>query len=151
MTFDIIMFFIYFPFCMCKKKYIDILIHSHITWQFINSAKLGRGLTAMSSIWNYLEMIAMWDIHSLRGWHRPTDIAIRSPSQLELLAKVCEDSTITMKAPTRTYSLSPVEHSVLNVKAQVAAFNLETALVGAFSVIVKSSRTFVCSSKAQPI
>ena len=31
---------------------------------------------------------------------------------------------------------------VLNVKAEVAAFNQEKALVGAFSVIVKSSGTF---------
>ena len=30
----------------------------------------------------------------------------------------------------------------LNVKALVGAFNQEKALVGAFSVIVKSSRTF---------
>ena len=36
--------------------------------------------------------------------------------------------------------------SVLNVKALVAAFNQEKALVGAFFVIVKSSRTFVWSS-----
>ena len=33
-------------------------------------------------------------------------------------------------------------YSVLNVKAEVAAFNQEKALVGAFSVIVKSSGTF---------
>ena len=32
---------------------------------------------------------------------------------------------------------------VLNVKALVCAFNQEKALVWAFSVIVKSSRTFV--------
>ena len=37
---------------------------------------------------------------------------------------------------------TPVQHSVLNVKAVVAAFNQEKALVGAFSVIVKSSGTF---------
>ena len=30
---------------------------------------------------------------------------------------------------------TPVEHSLLNVKAVVAAFNQEKALVGAFSVI----------------
>ena len=30
---------------------------------------------------------------------------------------------------------TPVQHSVLNVKAVVAAFNQEKALVGAFSVI----------------
>ena len=30
---------------------------------------------------------------------------------------------------------TPVKHSVLNVKAVVAAFNQEKALVGAFSVI----------------
>ena len=33
-------------------------------------------------------------------------------------------------------------NSVLNVKAIVGAFNQERALVGAFSMIVKSSRTF---------
>ena len=33
-------------------------------------------------------------------------------------------------------------NSVLNVKALVGAFNQEKALAGAFSVIVKSSRTF---------
>ena len=32
---------------------------------------------------------------------------------------------------------TPVQHSVLNVKAVVAAFNQEKALVGAFSVIVQ--------------
>ena len=32
----------------------------------------------------------------------------------------------------------PVKHSVLNVKALVGAFNQEKALVGAFSVIVKT-------------
>ena len=31
-----------------------------------------------------------------------------------------------------------VQHSVLNVKALVGAFNQEKALVGAFSVIVKT-------------
>ena len=35
---------------------------------------------------------------------------------------------------------SPVQHSVLNVKAQVGAFNQEKALVGAFSVIVQLHR-----------
>ena len=34
-------------------------------------------------------------------------------------------------------------NSVLNVKALVGAFNQEKALVGAFSVIVKSSQIFV--------
>ena len=34
-------------------------------------------------------------------------------------------------------------NSILNVKALVGAFNQEKALVGAFSMIVKSSRTFV--------
>ena len=33
---------------------------------------------------------------------------------------------------------TPVEHSVLNVKGLVGAFNQEKALVGAFSVIVKT-------------
>ena len=32
---------------------------------------------------------------------------------------------------------TPVKHSVLNVKAVVAAFNQEKALLGAFSVIVQ--------------
>ena len=32
----------------------------------------------------------------------------------------------------------PVQHSVLNVKSLVGAFNQEKALVGAFSVIVKT-------------
>ena len=32
---------------------------------------------------------------------------------------------------------TPVQHSVLNVKALVGTFNQEKALVGAFSVIVK--------------
>ena len=35
----------------------------------------------------------------------------------------------------------------LNVKAQVGAFNQEKVLVGAFSVIVKSSRRLVSSSR----
>ena len=34
-----------------------------------------------------------------------------------------------------TVGSMPVQHSVLNVKAVVAAFNQEKALVGAFSVI----------------
>ena len=39
--------------------------------------------------------------------------------------------------------------SVLNVKALVGAFNQEKTLVGAFSVIVKSSRISVCSSSVE--
>ena len=35
-----------------------------------------------------------------------------------------------------TVGLTPVQHSVLNVKAVVASFNQEKALVEAFSVIV---------------
>ena len=64
--------------------------------------------------------------------------------------EVREDFTITEKAPTilpnfmSTYpGLTPVKHSVLNVKVLVDAFNQEKALVGTFSVIVESSRTFV--------
>ena len=38
---------------------------------------------------------------------------------------------------------------VLNVKELVGAFNPEKALVEAISVIVTSSRTFVCSSSAE--
>ena len=37
-----------------------------------------------------------------------------------------------------TVGSMPVKHSVLNVKALVGAFNQEKALVGAFSVIVKT-------------
>ena len=58
---------------------------------------------------------------------------------LELETK---DFTIIEMAPT-----SP--NSDLNVKALVGTFNQEKALVlGAFSVILKSSRTFVTSSTA---
>ena len=41
----------------------------------------------------------------------------------------------------------PVQHSVINVKVLVGAFNQEKALVGAFSLIVKlqNSRRFVSS------
>ena len=35
-------------------------------------------------------------------------------------------------------------NSILNMKALVGAFNQEEALAGVFSVIMKSSRTFVC-------
>ena len=57
-------------------------------------------------------------------------------------------STITEKAPTRLGSSTLLRvmisrHIVLNVKAVVAAFNQEKALVGTFPVIVKSSRIFV--------
>ena len=38
---------------------------------------------------------------------------------------------------------APVGHSVLNVKVLVDAFNHDKALVGVFSMIVKSSETFV--------
>ena len=49
---------------------------------------------------------------------------------------------LLLELETKVYrGLMSVYHSVLNVKALVA-FNQETALVGAFSVIVKSSRTF---------
>ena len=72
---------------------------------------------------------------------------------------------ITEKAPTRAFSWSLMIIALrtqfhverlwgqrllsivfLNVKAEVAAFNHEKAQVGALSVIVKSSRTFVSSS-----
>ena len=39
--------------------------------------------------------------------------------------------------------LRPFENSVLNVKVLVGTFNQEKALVVAFSMIMKSSRTFV--------
>ena len=38
------------------------------------------------------------------------------------------------------------KHIVLNVKVLVGAFNQEEVLVGVFSMIVKTSRTFVSSS-----
>ena len=72
----------------------------------------------------------------------------------EAYPKVPEDFTITEKAPTRegrhvssTYhrvnvSLALCINSFLNVKALVGACNKEKALVGVFSVIVKSSGTF---------
>ena len=41
-------------------------------------------------------------------------------------------------------------NSVLNVEALVGAFKQEKALVGAFSVIVKSSQTFAGCSTAWP-
>ena len=37
-----------------------------------------------------------------------------------------------------TVGSTPIKHSVLNVKALVCAFNQEKALVGAFSVIMKT-------------
>ena len=43
----------------------------------------------------------------------------------------------------------PVYHSVLNVKAVVAAFNQEKALVGAFSVIVQLQRLIVHSTNCK--
>ena len=43
-----------------------------------------------------------------------------------------------------TVGSTPVQHSVLNVKALVGAFNQKKALVGAFSVI--TFRLIVCSS-----
>ena len=39
-----------------------------------------------------------------------------------------------------TVGSTPVQHSVLNVKALVGAYNQEKALVGAFSVIVQLHR-----------
>ena len=44
------------------------------------------------------------------------------------------------------HGLMSVENSVLNVKALAGTFN--QALIGAFSVVLKSSRTFVSSSSA---
>ena len=44
---------------------------------------------------------------------------------------------ITVKVPTRTSiyrELTPVQHSVLNVKALVGAFNQEKALVGFLAI-----------------
>ena len=39
-----------------------------------------------------------------------------------------------------TLGSTPVQHSILNVKALVGTFNQEKALVGAFSVIVQLHR-----------
>ena len=41
-----------------------------------------------------------------------------------------------------TVGSTPVQHSVLNMEAVVAAFNQEKALVGAFSMIVKTDGSF---------
>ena len=45
-----------------------------------------------------------------------------------------------------TVGSNPVLHSVLNVKAVVAAFNQEKALVGAFSVILQLHQLIVYST-----
>ena len=45
-----------------------------------------------------------------------------------------------------TMGSAPVKHSVLNVKAVVAAFHQEKALVGAFSVIIHHRRLIVYST-----
>ena len=78
------------------------------------------------------------------NYHPPHQTVINIPRHsplptlplLELQTKVREYFTIMEMAPT----------SVLTVKALLGAFNEERALIGAFSVIVKYSRTFVCSS-----
>ena len=57
----------------------------------------------------------------------------------------CDDFCIGV--PTSYFHEStPVQHSVLNVKALVGASNQEKALVGGFFVIVNSSQTFVWNS-----
>ena len=62
---------------------------------------------------------------------------------LELQKNLHEYFTMMKKFPTRINAcLSKFHNSVLNVKALLGAFNQEKALVGAISVIVKSSGAF---------
>ena len=49
----------------------------------------------------------------------------------------CVSTSAANRSIGSTVRSMPVWHSVLNVKAVVAAFNQENALVGAFSVIVQ--------------
>ena len=58
----------------------------------------------------------------------------------ELQAKVREDFIILGPSPGLKARLALCLNSVLNVKAVVASFNQEKALVGAFSVIVQLHR-----------
>ena len=59
--------------------------------------------------------------------------------------KVRKDFTITEMAPTRPFSWLKVPTSTFTFKTLIRhySFNQEKAIVGAISVIVKSSRTFV--------
>ena len=66
-----------------------------------------------------------------------TTFTITSRASNEGYAKVPEDSSYC-----GVNALALCVNSVLNMKALVGAFNQENALVGAFSVIVKSSGTF---------
>ena len=63
----------------------------------------------------------------------------------ELQTKVCEDFTITIgwRRFLKRPCLEQCLENFFNVKALVGTFNQEKALVGAFSMIVKYSRTFV--------
>ena len=61
------------------------------------------------------------------------------------LVSIVSDSRLSHPNFVSTYC----KHSVLNVKELVSIFNQEKALVGAFSVIVKSSRSSDDSSTAQ--
>ena len=63
--------------------------------------------------------------------------------------KISQSQRRPLHRHRRNYHM--LTNSVLNVTVVVAAFNQEKVVVGAFSVIVKSSQTFVCSSTAQPI
>ena len=73
-----------------------------------------------------------WSIN--RSACRCTSVCARASNKG--YAKVREDFIITEKAPTRVST--SVKHSFLNVKALVGTFNQGKALVGAFSVIVKT-------------
>ena len=50
-----------------------------------------------------------------------------------------------------TVGSTPIQHSVLNVKALLGTFNIEKALVGAFSGHCETSRRFVSSSNVGPL
>ena len=74
------------------------------------------------STWN-------WDADEKVGWHR----FLKLPVPYDSCAGVPLSCLLTVGS-------TPVQHSVLNVKALVGAFNQGKALVGAFSVIVQLHR-----------
>ena len=71
-----------------------------------------------------------------------TDTAQPSGCLLELQTKVRKDFTIMENACNRVKCLI-VQHSVLNLKASIGGFNQMKVLMGTYSVIVQSLRTFV--------
>ena len=73
---------------------------------------------------------------------------------LHIIARAANDPsvlTITERAPTRALSQLKVPASVLNVKALVGIFIQEKALVGAFSVIVKTNGSYAAQVIAMPL